>query len=528
MKTIRINYFLLAIICPVVAACGSYLDSDSADLQIPESVNDYAPLLWGEGYPDNFGSQLSFSSLFTDDVEMGPLLYPVNESRDAVIYNYYHRDGIEFNAGYGQFAHIWAQDYLSYLSDTFWRGRYRNILACNAVIEALPTMSYTESEKGIYNKLAMQAYALRAYHYFCLINTYALPYSESNLNEPGVILNTASDIGISGQPRSTIQEIYDLINSDITKALQYSDGANNQASKFEITKAAVCFLAARIALFQNQWDEAIKASEDFLKLNKSIFDLNTANIETMGRVYSSNSDVFLANDITHNEVVFAFGKGDSYARAIGNLAPQSPRVYYDYGFHTSWSGENSLISLYESDDLRLKAYFMTPYHKESSSSIYAGQYHPYKNSDNASTTTNSSQAWRTPEIYLTIAEAYARKEDGISQIAIDYINQLREKKFLTGSSQTHISADDFSSKQQFIQFIWQERRRELCFEELMRFWDMRRQGMPEQTHYYYSDVEQYQVYQLPQGSRNYVLRIPDDEVLYNTDLVNNEWDIIGR
>ncbi|MFR7876304.1 MAG: RagB/SusD family nutrient uptake outer membrane protein [Butyricimonas paravirosa] len=38
------------------------------------------------------------------------------------------------------------------------------------------------------------------------------------------------------------------------------------------------------------------------------------------------------------------------------------------------------------------------------------------------------------------------------------------------------NVSDFASREDLIQFIWEERRRELCFEEAMRFWDMRRQG----------------------------------------------------
>jgi hypothetical protein len=126
-----------------------------------------------------------------------------------------------------------------------------------------------------------------------------------------------------------------------------------------------------------------------------------------------------------------------------------------------------------------------------------------------------------------MAEAYAQKSSGVSAEAIDLLNQLREKKYITGSANAQKSAADFTSKDELIKFIWQERRRELCFEELMRFWDMRREGMPAQTHYLYTSKTDFTTYKLSQGSVNYVLPIPVSETGYNDAVVNNERENIA-
>jgi hypothetical protein len=519
------------LVCGLTSSCDSYLDSDSADLLIPESVNDYSPLLLGQGYPDKFGTQIPFATLMTDDVEMGPLYYASTQLNDKYEKNY--KTGIDPKAGYGQYAHIWAADYSNYLTDAFWDGRYSNILTCNSIIEALPTMTHSESESGIYRKLAAQAYTLRAYNYFCLVNTYAQPYSKENLSKPGVILKTSPDISTSPQARATVGEIYELMDSDINKAQQYLDGANEQASKFEITPEAVYFLASRIALFQQDWDGVIAAGEKFMKLNKSILDLNSIDSTKFGMSSSFVADsVFYAtNDITHNEVVFAFGRNEYFGDGnIKFMAPYNPTTYYEYGFHTSWSGDDALLKLYDPDDLRIKAYFLKPCKKTGSRRIpqyFAGQYCPCKGDNYATRTKFSSQAWRTPEVYLNMAEAYAQKSSGVSAEAIDLLNQLREKKYITGSANAQKSAADFTSKDELIKFIWQERRRELCFEELMRFWDMRREGMPAQTHYLYTSKTDFTTYKLSQGSVNYVLPIPVSETGYNDAVVNNERENIA-
>ncbi|MBQ6032969.1 MAG: hypothetical protein IJL29_08145, partial [Prevotella sp.] len=144
MKTIYKTLSALIVLF-VFSACDSYLDSDSADLQIPKSVDDYAPLLLGEAYPNTIGTDLSFAELMTDDVEMGPLYYDVAFLMDSNYGNINHE--IDMSAGYGEFAHMWAQDYSQNLYDSYWKNRYHNILACNSIIEALPTMEGKEAQE---------------------------------------------------------------------------------------------------------------------------------------------------------------------------------------------------------------------------------------------------------------------------------------------------------------------------------------------------------------------------------------------
>lgn len=511
-------------------SCDDYLKEDSADLLIPESVTDFTPLLLGEGYPDKFGSQISFVNLMTDDVEMGPLYYDAEQKNDRYCTTW--REGIDAKAGYGEAAFVWQSDFSENIRDGFWSGRYSNILGCNTIINALPEMTYAETEEGLYRALAAQAYALRAYHYFCLINTYALPYSTANLDKPGVVIKTSPEIQIAPQPRATIREVYALINDDIKKAQEYMTGAVFQCEKYngrkpEITSAAIYFLAARIALFQQDWDGVISAAEKFLAKNSSIHDLNTEEATLFGFVSSFEKASFCVNNQELDEVVFGFGRSDG---GYDYLAPNNPvLMYYEYGFHTSWTGENSLIGLYDEDDLRLQAYFQRRYNKSGSTrnpTYYAGQYHPHKY-DQRSGTNYSSQAWRTPELYLNLAEAYAQKASGVSNDAIGLLNQLRVKKYKSGSPDAEKQVSDFATKDDLIQFIWQERRRELCFEEIIRFWDMRRQGMPAVEHRLFSSPKEYSVYRLKAESPNYVLPIPEDETSYNNAIENNRREVIA-
>lgn len=52
----KVNIYILTLFLPwFLSACDDYLKEDSDDLLIPSLVNDYVPILLGEGYPDKFG-----------------------------------------------------------------------------------------------------------------------------------------------------------------------------------------------------------------------------------------------------------------------------------------------------------------------------------------------------------------------------------------------------------------------------------------------------------------------------------------
>lgn len=505
------------------ASCNDYLKEDSADLLIPETVEDYIPILRGEGYPTRFGSQISFVHLMTDDVEMGPLYYDeemLSKEKEG------WQEGADPRSEYGEYAHRWQDDYSIRLNDDFWAGRYSNILGCNTIIKALPEMRYTENELPQYRKLAAQAYTLRAYNYFCLVNTYALPYSAENLNKPGVVLRTIPDIEISPRKRSSIKETYDLINNDLLKAKEYIAGADSKGFKYEISEEAIYFLACRVALFQEDWDGVIAAGEKFLAKNAFIRDLGNEDLSKAGIpiTYLKTEDKkTLANDAENGETVFVFGQDDA-GYDYGYLAPYMWYQHYEFGYYPSRSGNNQLMGLYDEEDLRMSVYFARKYYKtdeKRNPSYIGGQNKPLKYDHQSSNPPFYPQAWRTPEVYLNMAEAYARKTDGISTEAIDLINRLRVKKFKAGSSRAEKSPGDFNTKDDLVHFIWEERRRELCFEEIMRFWDLRRQGMPQLTHRVFDTKSTYKEYILPQGSPNYVLPIPTDETDYNDAIENN-------
>ena len=493
-------------------ACDDFLMEDSPDLLIPENVEDYIPLLYGEGYPRSFESEASWIALMTDDVEMGPLDGNADSGYDTA------DEFDSMSGGDGEQAYTWDIDIEERLTDYNWDRRYEDILGCNTIIDALPTMYCPEQDSAKYYALASQAYALRAYHYFVLVNLYAKPWSEENLDELGVIIRTTPQIETTMRERSTIGEVYELINSDLDTARYYMQFAEISANKHLLSPAAIRLLTTRVALFQEKWDEVLEVGEEFLTENSFIYDLNSVSEDQMG---DDGEEFFSMMNLENNdEIVFTFG-------STGKYEYLSSSSLYGLGFRVSYSDESSLLQAYGDDDLRKLAWFKQNEYDEGfppfiEPSTTYNQFYPIKYGYYSGGAYHEN--WRTVEVVLNMAEAYARSANGVSQDAIDMLNQLRRNRI---KNYQDLTVADFTSQQDLVEFVWDERRRELCFEEAMRFWDLRRQGMPQLIHKFYNNSTTYETYVLPEGSPNYVLAIPRSETTNNTVITSNVREVIN-
>ena len=78
-----------------------------------------------------------------------------------------------------------------------------------------------------------------------------------------MIIRTEPQIDISARGRSSIRDVYDLINGDIEEAEKYIKVATFDGNIHRLSEPAILLLASRIALFQENWDEVIRTGELF-------------------------------------------------------------------------------------------------------------------------------------------------------------------------------------------------------------------------------------------------------------------------
>ncbi|MBO5788179.1 MAG: RagB/SusD family nutrient uptake outer membrane protein, partial [Bacteroidaceae bacterium] len=124
---------------------------------------------------------------------------------------------------------------------------------------------------------------------------------------------------------------------------------------------------------------------------------------------------------------------------------------------------------------------------------------------------------RLSEAYLNYAEAMAMRGEEFADEATTALNALREKRF----DPEDFEAEEFDSQEELVQFIRDERRRELCFEG-HRWFDLRRWGMPSFTHKWHHSKESTSTYRLEEGDLLYTVPIPDEALQSNGELVQNE------
>jgi hypothetical protein len=102
-----------------------------------------------------------------------------------------------------------------------WRYYYRIIFAANGVIDALGGTDEPQTE-ATQKYIMGQAKAMRAYAYFYLANFYGTGYGDGTAK----ILPIYTDTKVPNQPLSTTEEVYTLIVSDLTQAVEYLAGFN--------------------------------------------------------------------------------------------------------------------------------------------------------------------------------------------------------------------------------------------------------------------------------------------------------------
>lgn len=483
------NILYIAFAAAVLTSCDGYLKEDSGDLLIPTKVEEYASVLYGEGYPNHLTDDVEWMQLLSDDAE-------VSTSAHRPCQNSKGDDDVFLSTGKGPF--IWAQDIEYYINSygKAYQDAYSNINACNIALENWQTMEGSQADR---NLLAAQAYGLRAYAYFCLVNWYGEPYREDSAEEAkGVVIRLDSRVVRDYPERSSVADVYRQINHDLDSALVLFDVAPKVTNPYIFSKRAALLLKSRVALFQGQWDKVVEYGE---QLGDNKYNLCT--ISTMTNVQLSHDSEYHFIAVDNPETVWMFGGRPA---TTGYNSYMYNAIYIDGAvFAVSQTRSDDLYRSYGDGDNRIYAFF-----SQDGDNCYRNI--PYKYWSYY----DYSQAFRTSEALLNVAEAKAQQ--GQLQEALDLINQLRKNR-IRRSRFSEFTTDKYPTQEAVIREVRAERRRELCFEETHRWWDLRRQGCPQIKHTYYSSAKAApEVYTLQENDRNYTLELPKSELNYNTNI----------
>lgn len=335
---------------------------------------------------------------------------------------------------------------------SFWNTAYMTINEANYVIEGVNVVDAPEETR---NRLRGEALFQRAFAYFDLARTYGYePGREVNGWDQSVIIRTeptrdAADADM--RPRSTNQEVYDLVVSDLEEAVDLLE-AGDRGVYFANYEAALALLA-RAHLYLENWQEAA----DYVTVAMNATSVGLVDQATFeGNIFQQHPNPESIMEISIDPGTESLGSGDA-PEQITTPGGISGGTAYEDG--TAWFDvlvSDLLLDLYEEDDVRLSLY-----------DEYEGQNFILKWTASRGTYTDNVPLIRYPELLLIRAEAYA--ELGQIAEAVHDLNTLREAR---GASTV-----DFTNMEDFILEVYDERSRELAFETGHRWYDLKRRNM---------------------------------------------------
>lgn len=307
---------------------------------------------------------------------------------------------------------------------------YQTIFHTNEII-ANGLQAENDGPENI-EQIVGESYALRAYMYFELVNMYAPVYNKTTAATVKTVpVTTEIDIEQTF-PRRSLQAVYDLILSDIEKAekllkIKKQEGQN----KYRFSLQALYALQSRVFLYSQEWEKAIEAAKKALAISNGLEDMNS-------KEYKAN---------THYEST----------EAILALEYVTVLELRDYA-----SISADFLSLYKEGDLRLSKYF-------------ADSQFGYKISNKVNNT-SERVSFRNSELYLNIAEAFARL--GKDAEARENILILLKNRYTPEGFSKEKELINSLSGQQLSDEILQEREKELALEG-HQWYDWRRTTQPE-------------------------------------------------
>ena len=491
--------------------CNDLLEETSQTLIRPSSVGDMEKILKGEGYFDvsngclfNYGTEL-----LTDDVQCGEKMVQDDkpDGQDAIKEKWERM----FCYNLQMFNEVNTKQREDL---TYWYVPYQYIKGCNVVLDYIDGMSGEKSRKDY---LKGEAMALRGFYYLQLVNFFSLPYNcgdpESNM---GVPLKLTSGVVQDKPNRGTVAGVYRQIEKDLLSGAEMMRAnPQNNDSFLKMNGLAAYGLASRMYLYMEDWDKVIQYADSVLDEKSSLLqfaEAEEAEEPIEGGVYNRN---------TPEEILWAGYMND----AVGGMKIFSA-MYYKAAFLPS----DALVNVYGEDvdggkDLRATGDAESfSYLINGSKTGVTEQWIATINKDGSAY--EYSGGIRTAEVFLNRAEAYIRKymENGdavYAKKALDDLNTLRRSRFSRDYVDKKLS--QFVEPTELLEFCLRERRRELPHEGNLRWFDLRRNGMPRIEHEFFYEGQAHNTYVLEEGDSRYVLPLPETVLRRNSNLVQNKY-----
>lgn len=355
---------------------------------------------------------------------------------------------------------LWKDENPSPTTSYFsWRTYYHNIYIANYIIEHQNEIINANADE--INQLVGEAYMMRGYDLFLLVNLYAEAYTHCNPSTTrGVPMLLQADV--NAVPRSSsVEAVYQQVLSDLSEAerrMNVSVWPSGQNYRFCLD--GVLALRARTYLYMGRWQDALTAAKAVIAAHGDLVDLNNLGSPLPDNYQSPENIVAL----------------EQFSSNLSTVINQP---------------SNDYINKYRTGDQR-----KTRYYKRATSTTWTLQ------------KSEGYCSFRSAEAYLTAAEASVQLGDLTG--AIDFLKPLLVKRLNTTAYNDALTLMAGMNQAQLLQEIIDERGRELAFEG-HRWYDLRRTTQPALTRTYGG-----QTYTLT--PQKYTMRFPTEAVEANPEI----------
>ncbi len=302
MKTKQTIVMLLVALL-TLSSCNDFLDITPTGKVIAKTGKEYRALLTYEYkyFPEDRG----LATLRGDEMVM-------DNSTEADDYNSYFD--------------IWAWNDTNRQGTTSsfgWRRYYHAIYIANYIIEHQNEI--TEATQDEINQLVGEAYMMRAYCHFLLVNLYAAPYTHCTpATTRGIPLSVKADVDAVLQC-SSVEQVYQQVLADIAdakKRLNVKEWESGLNYRFNTVSADA--LLARVDLYKGDWQGALDAAKTVIEEHPALEDLTVSsgyklpndyqsveNIQALEQVMTSS---YIKIGIPSQDIVKMYGNGDQRRR----------------------------------------------------------------------------------------------------------------------------------------------------------------------------------------------------------------------
>lgn len=334
MKIKSLLYMAVAAAAVSLPSCNDFLDK-LPDNRVDPSTPDQLLLMLVDGY--STGNYAKYCELSGDNI-----IDNNSPDENGVRYNLEADNVIDDE----MFAWEDAKSDMDVDSPSHvWEGAYHGIAVANHVLQLVDQWraegrEFTEEDEAKLAAAEAEAYLVRAYNHFVLVNVFAMPYGVNSETDLGVpyVTEPETEVLVHYQ-RNTVKEVYDLIEQDLLKGLDGVVDTYYDVPKYHFNSKAANAFAARFYLFKREYDKVITYAD-------AVLGTGVATAPSMMRTYwsvnYSNADAniqdYISAESQSNLMLVATNSG--FWRTIGvgtrygvNRDPMKATIY---GSGPSW------------------------------------------------------------------------------------------------------------------------------------------------------------------------------------------------